>query len=132
MIISNEHNLARLAGSLAFLGEGAGHATIDIYTGPQPSAGGAVTSQVKLVRFTLDRPPGTMGASSLSITGAAVGFIVATGVPAWARWANGDGVWAGDSTASDELGSGEVKVNTDGLGQLLAGGGCALVSAVMT
>lgn len=132
MIISNDHNLARLAGSLAFLNEGTGHATIDVYTGPQPPAGGTVTSQVKLVRFTLDRPPGTLGGSSLSITGAAVGFIVATGVPVWARWTNGDGVWAGDSTASDELGSGEVRVNTEGLGQVLAGGGCALVSATMT
>lgn len=132
MNISATHQRYRNQGSLTYLSQGVGRARILVYDGTRPAAGAAVTTQVLLVTLLLDAVPGTMVGDALHLASSTVGLIMATGQPTWARVENGDGDWAGDLSASAPGAGGEVQleVNTT-TGNLNAGGGSALVSAVL-
>lgn len=132
MNISAAHQRYRNQGSLSFLSQGVGRATIEVYDGTRPAAGAAVTTQVLLVTLTLNATPGTMVGDALHLASGAVGLIMATGAPTWARLKNGAGDWAADMSASAPAAGGELQleVNTT-TGFLNAGGGSALTSAIL-
>lgn len=129
LAISPAHNEARLGGTLAFLDAGAGAAKIRVYKGARPAdAQSAATSLNLLVEITLSKPAGAVAGGILALTQAEDGLIVATGEASWARVVNGAGVVAFDADCSDAFGSGDIRLPSL---NLLAGGSCRLISAVM-
>ena len=117
--ISPEHNEARLLGTLAFLDAGASNATIEIYATARP-AGGADPLGAPLATLTLARPCAVLTGAALVLQPlTAPATVTATGAAAWARWLNGDGVWALDCDVSVEAGVGELRLTQL---QLYAGG----------
>lgn len=131
MNISAAHQGYRNQGTLAYLSLGSARAKVRVYSGTRPSAGAAITDQVLLTTINLDAVPGTMSGNDLHLAAATVGLIVATGAPTWARISNGNDDWAADCSCSGPGGSGELQLELSGLGTLLAGGGCALVTGVI-
>lgn len=117
--ISPQHNEARLLGTLAFLDAGAANATISIYATARP-VGGADPLGTPLATLTLSRPCATLIGGVLVLEPiVAPATVTTTGAAVWARWLNGDGVWALDCDVSVEAGVGELRLTQL---QLYAGG----------
>jgi len=131
MNIGPVHQGFRNQGTLAFLSYGGARSKLKVYDEIMPADGAAVTTQTLLLVITLDATPGVMVGNALHLQASAVGLILATGTPTWARLENGDGAWGGDLTASAPDSGGEVQLEVSALGTLLKGGGSALTSAVI-
>ncbi|MDD5330215.1 MAG: hypothetical protein PHX38_09435 [Sulfuricella sp.] len=126
--ITQEHNEARLAGTLAFLDAGTNPARMRIYGGTRPDFPSITPSSGMLVEITLTKPAGTIANGLLTLTQQEDGLVAATGIATWARLVNGNDVTACDLDCSDNNGTGEVKLLPT---QLYAGGDARMVSAIL-
>lgn len=86
---------------------------VRLYGAPQPSIGGAVTSQVLQATVPLADPSATLAGTVLTFAPAADGVRVAGDPITWARFVDGDGVFVADGDAT-----------------LVGGGGFVLLAAV--
>lgn len=117
--ISTAHAEARLVGSLAALEVGPDAPVLQLFTGPQPSPGGAAT--VLLAEIPLTDPAGLIETGPvLMITPALpIPIALASGAVAWGRLVDGNGDWHTD-LAAGLTGSGKP-IQMDDL-TLFAGG----------
>lgn len=122
--ISEAHNEARLAGTLAILAVGSGTAKIQLFSTTQPAFGGGAGG-TPLVEFVLNNPAGTIVDGHI-VLDAENGLIMATGNPLWARWLNRNGDIVMDTDASGPSGDGFVRVSQD---TLYAGGIASLTAS---
>ena len=126
--ITQEHNEARLAGTLSFLDAGSNTARLRIYGGARPPNPAATPTSAMLVEIALTKPAGTVAGGLLTLTQQEDGLISTTGVATWARLVNGNDQTAMDMDCSDASGSGDVKLASTTLYQ---GGDARLVSAIL-
>lgn len=126
--ISDEHNEARLAGTLAFLDAGPLPARLRIYGGTRPATPATTPTSAMLVEIRLTEPAGTIAGGLLTLTQQEDGLITATGIATWARLVNGHDVTAMDLDCSGSEGEGDVKLAAT---QLYLGGDARLVSAIL-
>ena len=126
--ITQEHNGARLSGTLAFLDVGPEPARLRIYGGTRPPTPATVPSSEMLVEIRLTKPAGTISGGVLTLTQEEDGLITATGVATWARLVNGNDQTAMDMDCSDASGSGDVKLVS---AMLYLGGDARMVSAIL-
>ncbi|MBK1674625.1 hypothetical protein CKO35_15270 [Ectothiorhodospira shaposhnikovii] len=124
--ITQEHNEARLAGTLAFLDAGENSARLRIYSGTRPPNPTATPTSAMLVEIALTKHAGTIAAGLLTLTQQEDGLITATGIATWARLVNGDDVTALDLDCSGTDGDGDVKLAST---NLYLGGDARIVSA---
>ena len=106
--ITQEHNEARLAGTLSFLDAGSNPARLRIYGGTRPPNPAATPTSAMLVEIALTKPAGTVSNGLLTLTQSEDGLITATGIATWARLVNGDEVTALDLDCSGTDGAGDV------------------------
>ena len=126
--ITQEHNEARLAGTLSFLDAGANPARLRIYGGTRPPTPATVPSSEMLVEIRLTKPAGTSSGGLLTLTQQEDGLITATGIATWARLVNGSEVTALDLDCSGTDGAGDVKLAST---NLYLGGDARMVSAIL-
>ena len=126
--ITQEHNEARLAGTLSFLDAGSNPARLRIYGGARPPNPAAMPTSAMLVEIALTTPAGTVSNGLLTLTQSEDGLITATGIATWARLVNGDEVTALDLDCSGTDGAGDVKLAST---NLYLGGDARLVSAIL-
>lgn len=101
-----------------------------LYSGSRPNAGAAMTTQTLLVAITLPRPlaaPAQGGV--LTLAPVAETLASASGIAAWARIVNGDGLWLADASVG-EVGSG-ADVEIDAL-ELYRGGAVNVLAASLS
>lgn len=125
--ITVEHNEARLAGSLAHLDSGTGHARICIYDGARPALGAQPTGHL-LVELVLPKPCGVIADNKLTLTPGDDGLVLLSGAATWARVLCGNGDVAFDCDVSDMQGSAAIKLPST---TLYAGGVTRLVSGLL-
>lgn len=103
MTISQAHRAVRNQASIDLADQGAGSACIRLYT----AEGGTLLAQ-----RTLAKPCGTLtGDGRISLQPAATpDLVVATGIPTWGEWCDGNGVpiWGAAVTGAD--GAGPIKL----------------------
>lgn len=131
VVITVEHNEARLAGTLSFLDAGSNPARLRIYGGTRPAtpATPATTpTSAMLVEIRLTKPAGTISNGLLTLTQQEDGLITASGIATWARLVNGDDVTALDLDCSGTDGNGDVKLAST---TLYLGGDARMVSAIL-
>ena len=126
--ITQEHNEARLAGTLAFLDTGSAPARLRIYGGARPPSPAATPASAMLVEIALTKPAGTVSGGQLTLTHQEDSLITATGIATWARLVNGDEVTALDLDCSGTDGAGDVKLAST---NLYLGGDARMVSALL-
>ena len=126
--ITQEHNEARLAGTLSFLDAGSSPARLRIYGGARPTHPAATPTSAMLVEIALTKPAGTVSNGLLTLTQSEDGLITATGIATWARLVNGDEVTALDLDCSGIDGAGDVKLAST---NLYLGGDARMVSAIL-
>ena len=129
IVITERHNEARLAGTLADLDAGTGSARLRIFGGTRPATPHDDPVGDLLVEIALAKPAGTIANGALTLIAAADGLIQNSGVATWARAITGDGATAFDCDAGEGPGPWEVQLVA---AQLYAGGDAKLVSAVLT
>lgn len=130
ILISQQHNEDRLAGTLATLVRGPNAPKIKVYSaGPGPERPAAVEDTpvgTLLCTITLDDPPGSVLAGRLTFTLPDDALVMADGTARWARFLDGNGDGAIDCDVSLPVGAGELKLQVV---DLQAGGAVRLVSA---
>lgn len=126
--ITQEHNEARLAGTLSFLDAGSNPARLRIYGGSRPPNPAATPTSAMLVEIALTKPAGAVSNGLLTLTQSEDGLITATGIATWARLVNGDEVTALDLDCSGQDGAGDVKLASI---NLYLGGDARMVSAIL-
>lgn len=126
--ITQAHNNARLAGTLAYLDTGASTARLRIYGGTRPASPTTAPGSAMLVEIPLTKPAGTVAGGVLSLTQSANGMVEQSGVATWARAVNGNGDPVFDADAGQGPGAWEVVLAQ---AQLYAGGEVALTSATL-
>ena len=126
--ITQEHNEARLSGTLSFLDAGTNPARLRIYGGTRPANPAATPASAMLVEIPLTKPAGTISNGLLTLTQQEDGLIAVTGIATWARLVNGNDVTALDLDCSGTNGAGDVKLATT---QLYLGGDARMVSAIL-
>ena len=118
-----------LAGFQAHLELGSGAGAIQVYNGTKADPpGAAITTQVKLLEFTLADPVGTITGTALDLTAVGAALVMNSGTPTWARIVNGNGDWHADADAGGPASTAAVKVST---GVVTAGGEVDLLSATI-
>ena len=112
--ISQEHNAARLAATVAFADAGLSASRIDYFD----------ASDNWLATVTLAEPCGEVEAGVLQLRQAdpSGDMIAASGIAAQARWYNGDGLLVASGAVSDESGTGPFYVQGTAGTQIYAGG----------
>ena len=126
--ITQEHNEARLAGTLSFLDAGTNPARLRIYGGTRPETPATTPTSAMLVEIRLTKPAGTISNGLLTLTQQEDGLITASGIATWARLVNGDDVTALDLDCSGTDGNGDVKLAST---TLYLGGDARMVSAIL-
>ena len=126
--ITQEHNEARLAGTLSFLNAGSNPARLRIYGGTRPPNPAATPTSAMLVEIALTKPAGTIAGGLLTLTQQENGLITTTGIASWARLVNGNEVTALDLDCSDSDGAGDVRLAST---QLYLGGDARMVSTIL-
>ena len=127
--VTQRHNAARLAGTLADLDAGTGSARLRLYGGTRPATPNEAPASELLVEIVLTKPAGTIADGALTLTAVEDGLIQTSGLATWARFVTGDDATAFDADAGEGPGPWEVQLVTT---QLYAGGNATLVSAVLT
>ena len=110
--ISQEHNDARLAGTIAFADEGPDPSRIQYFGTAQPSLG-ASPGAAPLVEMVLAKPCGAVIDHVLVLEQAdSSGDQIPSpgGAALWGRWLNGNGELVGDGDCSDDSGTGFFKI----------------------
>lgn len=110
---------------------GSGPGSLLFYTAPQPTIGGAaITTQTLLGTVTFSRPAGTVVAGVVNFATINDDALADnTGIADWVRVLDGDGVWVMDIKASDNSGTGPVKMPST---QIYAGGIVHFASLIIT
>jgi hypothetical protein len=67
--------------------------TVRLYTGPQPVAGAAITTETLLAESLLSDPCGSVTGPTLTLTLPPPALVLADGTAAWGRIEDGDGNW---------------------------------------
>lgn len=117
---------ARRLATIAHLDLGAGVASIRVYDGTRPEAGGAATTL--LVEIPLAKPCGVLAAGVITLVPGDLAMCLNGGGATWARIVNGDGEWCVDCDVSDMGSSAPIRLSNT---TLLAGAAVALVSGVL-
>ena len=128
VVITLEHNEARLNGTLTFLDNGPNNARFQIYGGVRPSSPASPASNELLVEIQLTKPSGIISDGLLTLTQLEDGLISKTGIATWARLVTGNDINALDLDCSTTEGNGDVKLAST---NLYLGGDARLVSAVL-
>lgn len=68
-----------------------------IYTGPKPTPGNAITTQILLGTITFVKPSGTITGSVFMFSAPPDVMVVTSGLAAWGRFQDGEGFWVGDT-----------------------------------
>jgi hypothetical protein len=131
ILISQQHNEDRLAGTRSNLMRGGGTpATIEIYDNSgipeRPESTSDAATGVLLATFTLDPDVGTIAANKLVLDPIADALVMADGTARYARWKTGAGQVSMDTDVTDEAGTGEIKLETL---EVVAGSLLRIVSA---
>jgi len=111
------------------LDAGSGPAQWQFYTGPQPAAGGALTTQTLLATVLLTDPCGTVTDGVLTLTSAGDVLAVASGIIAWARFTDSAGTVVLDADVGTPGSGAAVTIDHP---QVYAGGTVRIVSAALT
>jgi len=74
--------------------------TLSLYTGTQPEAGSAITTQTLLISIPFFQPFATISGSNITFRLHSDAEAVATGVISWGRITDYDGVWILDASAN--------------------------------
>lgn len=135
--LTTEHTEARnlaaqaaaSAASIANADAGAGPSTIKVYSAADPET----EQRTLLTTLTLTKPCGTVVDRRIRLTQAsAIGdLVLATGVPVYAEWCNGDGVAMSRCTVSPAAGTGDLKLSGREDGQIFAGGYVTLLPGLI-
>lgn len=115
--------------SIANADTGAGPSTIKVYSVPDSET----ELRTLLTTLTLTKPCGTVVDRRIRLTqAAAIGdLVLATGVPVYAEWCNGDGLAIARCTVSSASGTGELKLSGREDGQVFAGGYVTLLEGLI-
>lgn len=103
--------------------------TLTLYTAPQPAKGAAISTQTVLAVLDFGNPSGTVSNGVITFTLNNDPIADADGLIAWGRVKDGDGGFVMDMSATDNAGSGPIKLNSL---QVYAGGQVQVTSAVLT
>ena len=97
---------------------GSGPSTLQVYDAADPA------TRLLLATITLTKPCGQMVGGKIQLTQASPtgDLVLATGIPAWAEWLDGDGLLLATCTVSAEDGEGDLKISSRADGQVFAGG----------
>jgi hypothetical protein len=107
------------------LSAGAGTKKLQVYSGTIPeTAGAAVTTQVKLLEFTIDPASWSVTNGELIVPSADPVDALATGVARWARFINGDDAVAMDADVTSVGGNGFVRLTTT---SVVSGTPCGII-----
>lgn len=93
---------ARSLGTLSAIDADSEPATIRLYAAPRPTPGGEPAAPAITI-ITLTKPAGTVDASGLHLTQAAIAQVISAGEPAWGRICNGAGEWVIDGDVGAEF-----------------------------
>jgi hypothetical protein len=126
--ITQEHNEARLAGTLAFLDAGTTRRACASTAVRVPPIRRRRPPARCWSRSALTKPAGTIAGGLLTLTQQEDGLITSTGIATWARLVNGNEVTALDLDCSGTDGAGDVKLASY---QLYLGGDARMVSAIL-
>lgn len=111
------------------LSAGAGTKKLAVYSGAIPETpGAAVTTQVKLLEFTIDPASWSVTAGELIVPTSAAVDAVATGIARWARFINGDNAVVMDVDVTAAGGNGFVRLTTTAI---VAGAPCSMVQGLI-
>ncbi len=108
---------------------GTGPAKWLFYTGPQPAAGAAITTQTLLATVLLTDPCGTVSNGTLTLSSAGDVLAVASGVIAWARLTDSADTIVMDADVSALGGGGAITIDNT---QVYTGGTVRILSAALT
>ena len=113
----------------AAIDAGAGPGMLLIYTAVQPDPGAAITDQTLLAALDLDKPCGVVAGAALTLSINEDLSANNTGIAAWARITDSEGVWVADMDCGNEASEAVLKLNSV---QIAAGGTVKIGSAVIT
>lgn len=99
---------------------GTANSSIKIYTAPDEET----DERTLLCTVVLSKPCGVVTGGRIQLVQqSAVGdMVLATGVPVYAEWLNGNGVVISDCAVSSESGDGDLKISSRADGMVFAGG----------
>jgi len=127
MINANPTILLNAVKAAIDAGEGPG--ILLIYTASQPDPGGEITDQILLAALEFDEPCGVVDGAALTLSINEDGSADGTGIAAWARITDSEGVWVADMDCGNEASEAALKLNSV---QIAAGGTVGISSAVIT
>lgn len=111
------------------LSAGAGAKKLQVYSGLIPeTAGASITTQVKLVEFTIDPASWSVTDGELIVPASSAVNALATGVARWARFINGDDAVVMDVDVTAAGGNGFVRLTTTAV---VAGAPCSMVQGLI-
>ena len=108
---------------------GAGPGILLIYTVPQPDPGAEITDQTLLAALAFNDPCGVVADGALTLSINEDGSADDTGIAAWARITDSEGVWVADMDCGNEASAAALKLNSV---QIVEGGTVDISSAVIT
>ena len=108
------------------LSTGSGSKLLQVYSGTIPAtAGAAITTQVKLLEFTIDPGSWAVTAGELVVPASSAINALATGVARWARFVDGDASAVLDVDVTTTGGNGFIRLTTT---NVVAGAPCSIVT----
>lgn len=113
---SADFRVASLQGRLTWLDLGSNPARIDIYASPRPDPGAPAVGAL-LVSAPLLKPCCEFDGPVLAVRLTALALITSSGEAVWARWFNGEGVWAMDTAVGAEGSGAPVELSSTTLYQ---------------
>lgn len=111
------------------LSAGAGAKKLQVYSGLIPeTAGAAVTTQVKLLEFTIDPATWSVVDGELIVPASSPVDAVATGIARWARFVDGNDAAVMDVDVTSAGGNGFVRLTTT---SVVYGAPCSMVQGLI-
>lgn len=111
------------------LSAGAGAKKLAVYSGTIPETpGAAVTTQVKLLEFTIDPASWSVTDGELIVPASSAINALATGIARWARFIDGDGAVVMDVDVTSAGGNGFVRLTTT---SVVSGAPCSMVQGLI-
>lgn len=124
--ITSEFNESRLQGVIYFIARGTTNGYVEVYPAPRVAIGDSPLAN-RLVKIIFNEPIGTLLNGQLHVTPTAEYVIENTGIGAWARVFDGNGVLGFQCDVSDTLGDGQLKLQST---SLFAGGTARISSGI--
>jgi len=108
------------------LSTGSGSKLLQVYSGAMPTtAGGAISTQVKLIEFTIDPGSWSVTFGELVVPTSSAINALATGVARWARFVDGNAAAVMDVDVTTAGGNGFIRLTTT---NVVAGAPCSIVT----